>query len=192
MKLVEMYVDEEDLEHGIDAVSIVSSPAIESSYVALKGQPIELAEVDKKKQVLMGALLIPNKPILRRDEETGEEYYIHFSSNTVRKCLKLMMQRGKMNNTTLEHEVSLEGNTVIEAWLKEDLVHDKSALYGLKDPVGSLMISLYVPDKKQYEEYAKSKTGFSLEGYFTDKLQMKSVKTEDKIINEIREILSNL
>ena len=42
MKLVEMYVDEEDLEHGIDAVSIVSSPAIESSYVALKGQPIEL------------------------------------------------------------------------------------------------------------------------------------------------------
>lgn len=191
LNVIEMFVDEQDEEQGIDAVSIVSDPAIESFPVFLKNQKqIKLAEVDKERQILMGALLVPDKLIFRRDEKTGEEYYIHFRKETVRKCLALMMKRGKLNNTTEEHNIDLQGNTVVEAWIKEDMEKDKSALYGLEDPVGSLMISLHVPDKKKYNEYKKKGMAFSLEGYFTDSLKMK--KQDNDVIEQIKEILSKI
>ena len=53
----------------------------------------------------MGAALIPNKKIYRRNGD--KEYYIHFSEDTVRKASQLFLSRGKQNNSTLEHEVEL-------------------------------------------------------------------------------------
>lgn len=187
-KVIEMFIDELDQEQGINAVSIVTDPAIESFPVFLsKQKPLKLAEVDKERQILMGALLIPDKEIFRRDEETGEEYYIKFRDETVRKCLAIMMKRGKLNNTTEEHQIELEGNSVVEAWIKEDMKKDKSAIYGLNDPVGSLMISLHVPDKEKYNEYKKNGMAFSLEGAFTDQVKMSKnqTKKEEKRIYSI-------
>lgn len=189
LNVIEMFVDERDEEQGINAVSIVTDPAIESFPVFLKNQKrVKLAEVDKERQILMGALLIPDKLIFRRDEESGEEYYIHFGKETVRKALSVMMKRGKLNNTTEEHEVELEGNTVVEAWIKEDMKKDKSALYGLNDPVGSLMISLHIADKKKYKEYKKNGMAFSLEGFFSDKVKMKKVDSKNLTKEEKKRI----
>jgi len=75
MRIVELILDEEQEESGIEAISIVESPAIESDFVALKTEEIKLAEIDKEKRILLGALLIPNKPIYR----TGSEGIITFS-----------------------------------------------------------------------------------------------------------------
>ena len=80
MKIIELILDEEDFEAGIEAISIVESPAIESDFVALKNQEIKLAEVDKEKRILMGALLIPDKPIYRTGED-GEYYIFFFQRN---------------------------------------------------------------------------------------------------------------
>ena len=66
MRIVELILDEEQEESGIEAISIVESPAIESDFVALKGEEVKLAEIDKEKRILLGALLIPNKPIYRK------------------------------------------------------------------------------------------------------------------------------
>ena len=49
MKIIELILDEEQDDIGVDAISIVESPAIESDFVALKNQEIKLAEVDKEK-----------------------------------------------------------------------------------------------------------------------------------------------
>ena len=49
MKIIELILDEELEEAGIEAISIVESPAIESDFVALKAEEIKLAEVDKEK-----------------------------------------------------------------------------------------------------------------------------------------------
>ena len=77
MDIIELFIDEEDEVSGIEAVSIVESPAIESDFIALKNQEFKFAEVNKEKRILMGAALIPNKPIYRKNEEN--EYYIYFS-----------------------------------------------------------------------------------------------------------------
>ena len=60
---------------GIEAISIVERPAIEEDFITLNSKvEYKLAEVDQKKKILLGALLIPNKPILRQSEDG--EYYI--------------------------------------------------------------------------------------------------------------------
>ena len=70
MKIIELILDEESIDAGVNAISIVESPAIESDFIALsKEQEIKLAEVDKEKRVLMGAALIPNKTIFRKNGE---------------------------------------------------------------------------------------------------------------------------
>ena len=93
MKIVELILDENEDLTGIEAISIVENPAIEEDFIALKSEhDIKLAEVDKEKKILLGALLIPNKPIYRRSGK--EEYYIYFSRDTVRKASQIYLQKG--------------------------------------------------------------------------------------------------
>ena len=85
MKIIELILDEDQEEAGIDAISIVENPAIEEDFIALKNDHLKLAEVSKEKKLLMGPLLIPNKPIYRKNEDDSEEYYIYFSKDTIQK-----------------------------------------------------------------------------------------------------------
>ena len=134
MRIVELVLDEDQEFSGIEAISIVESPAIESDFVALKDDEIKLAEVSKDKRILMGALLIPNKPIYRYSEDG--EYYIYFSKNTIEKASQMYLRNGNQNNSTLEHQHQLNGLTLVESWIVEDEVHDKSRKYGMNVPLG--------------------------------------------------------
>ena len=137
MKIIELILDEAQNMMGIEAISIVENPAIEEDFVALKSNEIKLAEINKEKKILMGALLIPNKPIYRQNEEG--EYYIYFSKDTVEKASQLYLKNGNQNNSTLEHQHELNGLTLVESWIVEDEKYDKSRKYGLNVPVGTWM-----------------------------------------------------
>ena len=90
----------------------------------------------------MGALLVPNKPIYRKNGD--DEYYIYFSKDTIAKASQLYLKNGYQGNSTLEHASSLEGLTLVESWLVEDEVNDKSRAYGMNVPVGTWMGSVKV------------------------------------------------
>ena len=185
MKIIELILDEEQDDIGVDAISIVESPAIESDFVALKNQEIKLAEVDKEKKILMGALLIPNKPIYRNGGEG--EYYIFFSKDTIVKASQMFLQNGKQSNSTLEHNQALNGLTLVESWIVEDKVHDKSAMYGLDVPVGTWMGSVKVNNDGVWNEYVKTNKvrGFSIEGYFADKMEAPKENVEEQLSEEL-------
>ena len=134
MRIVELILDDEEIT-GIEAISVVENPAIEEEFIALKNEEIKLAEVSSDKRILLGALLIPNKPIYRRKGD--EEYYIYFSKDTVLKASQLYLQNGNQSKATLEHQHSINGLTLVESWIVEDETHDKSRKYGLNVPVGS-------------------------------------------------------
>jgi len=194
MKIIELILDEDEMDAGIEAISIVESPAIESDFVALKDQEIKLAEVDADKKILMGALLIPNKPIYRNGDEG--DYYIYFSKDTVCKASQMFLQNGNQSNSTLEHSKVLNGLTLVESWIVEDEVQDKSRKYGLNVPVGTWMGAVKVNNSKIWEQYVKTKKvkGFSIEGYFADKMeQTKKMDKEDMeadiLLNKIKQIL---
>jgi hypothetical protein len=186
MDIVELVIDENDDISGIEAISVVESPAIEEDFIALKNQEFKFAEVNKEKRILMGAALIPNKPIYRKSGDN--EYYIYFSKETVRKASELFFIKGNQNNSTLEHNVALTGLTAVESWIVEG-EKDKSRHYGLDVPVGTWMVSMKVHNDDVWENYVKTGKvkGFSIEGYFSDKLekpQDKSLKDELAQIEE--------
>ena len=194
MRIVELVIDEEALYSGIEAISIVDRPAIEENFIALsKEHKIELAEVDKEKRILMGAALVPNKNIYRQNED--EEYYIYFSEDTVRKASELFLMRGNQNKSTLEHEAELHGLSVVESWIIEDETHDKSRKYDMDLPVGTWMVSMKVNNDEVWNDYVKTGKvkGFSIEGYFTDKVAMSSeFVTEEEATEILEEIFDHL
>jgi len=205
MKIIELILDEES-ELGIEAISVVENPAIEEDFIALKSQEIKLAEVDGEKKILMGALLVPNKPIYRRNGE--DEYYIYFSKDTVEKASQMYLMQGNQNNSTLEHQYELNGLSLVESWIVEDKVHDKSVKYGMDLPIGTWVGSVKVNNDKVWNEFVKTGKvkGFSIEGYFADKMERPKDKIadfkepikeeeeltlEEKLLQEIIDIISN-
>ena len=193
MRIIELILDEEDIDAGVEAISIVESPAIESDFVALKNQEVRLAEVDKEKKILMGALLIPDKPIYRNGSEG--EYYIFFSKDTIVKASQMFLQNGNQSRSTLEHAQALNGLTLVESWIVEDKAKDKTALYGLDVPVGTWMGSVKVNNEDVWNEYVKTNKvkGFSIEGYFADKMEAPKEAIEEQmaeqLLNQIKDIV---
>lgn len=198
MKTIELYIDEENEFSGIEAISVVEFPAIEEDFIALKKHEVQLAEVDKEKRILMGAALIPNKEIYRTNGE--EEYNIFFSEETVKKASELFLSRGKQNNSTLEHQVDLQGLSVVESWIIEDTNMDKSKKYGLSLPKGTWMVSVKVNNDEIWEEFVKKGKvkGFSIEGFFADKLDgsnesvEEDFSLEESMLNKIKELINKL
>ena len=195
MKMIELILDEDEAI-GVEAISVVENPAIESDFIALNKQEIKLAEINKEKRLLMGALLIPQKPIYRRNGE--DEYYIFFSKKTVARASQMYLQNGNQSQSTLEHDKQLKGLTLVESWIVEDKAKDKTALYGLDVPVGTWMGSVKVENDEIWNDYVKSGKvkGFSIEGYFADKLERpneelkEDLSAEEKLINELKKALS--
>lgn len=199
MDIIELFIDENDDVSGIEAVSIVENPAIEEDFVALKTQEFKFAEVNKEKRILMGAALIPNKPIYRVSGES--EYYIYFSRETVRKASELFFIKGNHNKSTLEHQLPLEGLVAVESWIVEDKEKDKSKVYGMDMPLGTWMLSMKVLNDDVWENYVKTGKvkGFSIEGYFADKVERPNEPNqlsawnqaeEDFLVEELKQVLS--
>jgi len=189
MRIVELILGDDEIT-GIEAISVVENPAIEEDFIALKNEEIKLAEVDKEKRILMGALLVPNKPIYRRKGE--EEYYIYFSKQTVEKASQLYLMNGNQSKATLEHQHTLNGLTLVESWLVEDEVHDKSRKYGLNVPVGTWMGAVKVNNDEIWNNFVKTGKvkGFSIEGYFADKMERPQEPINDFEEEEAEEMLS--
>jgi hypothetical protein len=189
-KIIELIIDENDLQTGIHAVSVVHSPAIEENFIALSKHEIELKEVDTEKKILMGAALVPNKQILRADKD-GNGYYIYFSEDTIKKASELFLMRSNQNNATLEHKEKLNGMSVVESWVIDNPEMDKSKEYGFNLPKGTWMISMKVNNEDIWNDVKAGKVkGFSIEGYFADKYEMSQEKDErEEIINKLKEIL---
>ena len=189
MDIIELILDE-DSEGltGIEAISIVESGAIESDFISLSEQEIKLAKIDGEKRLLMGAALIPNKPIFRKNGENT--FYVYFSEKTVRRASELFFQNSMQNNATLEHEMEINNLTVVESWIVEDTEMDKSKKYGLSVPKGTWMISMKVENQEVWNDYIKTGKvkGFSIEGYFADKAQVKDPSLQSQWSKELEAI----
>ena len=195
MRIVELILDEQQMASGIDAISIVEAPAIESNFIALKSHEIKFAQVDAEKRILMGPVLIPDKPIYRKQMMGGEmqEFYVYFSKNTVCRASQMFLMKGNQGKATLEHDMALQGICMVESWIKEDMEKDKSAIYGMNDPIGTWMGCLKVTNDEIWNDYVKTGRvkGFSIEGYFADKsMPLSKVETDDEKLAKVIDILT--
>ena len=187
-KLIELIIDETAEMFGVEAVSLVKFPAIEENFVFFNQDFLSLAKLDEEQKQLVGAVLIPDKKINRLDKETNEEYDVFFTKDTIARAQKLFMANLRNNNHTFEHKEPVEGLTVVESWIKEDEKYDKSNLWGFKNmPVGTWFVQVSAENNPAIWESIKKKEvrGFSIEGWFTDKL-IEASKPKD-ILDEVCE-----
>ncbi len=200
MNIYELLIDENEDYSGVQAISIVENPAIQSDFVALADEkPVILARTNEDKRILMGAALIPDKPIYRNQD--GEEFYIYFSKETVAKAAEMFFKKSNHQNATLEHQQPIEGMTVFESWIVEDPNLDKSKKYGLDVPEGTWMVSMKVDDESIWQDQVKNDKvfGFSIEGSFANALRkevahplpsMLSDQKLDAVLAEMTEIVA--
>jgi len=126
---------------------------------------------DEEQMKVVGPLLIPNKLILRLDQE-GNPYYVFFSEDTVKQISERMLKDKRVDQVNLEHDSSIMVDSVMtESWLVEDPENDKSNIYGMTMPKNTWMATYQINDDKVWDLIKAGEVkGFSLEGYFADKL----------------------
>jgi len=191
LDLIELFIDEEESDNGIQAISLVESPAIEENFVALSKHKVEFKAVDEDKRIIIGLALVPDKPIYRRKGDY--EYNITFSKETVRKGAEMYLKSLRNNNTTLEHQQLTSGVSIIESWIVEDTEKDKTALYNLNAKKGAWAVVMKIDNEDVWKDVKEKKyLGLSIEGVFSQSKENMSNDrdlTDDELIDKIIEII---
>lgn len=190
------------------AISVVSQPAVESSFVALakqeKPKPVYLSKDDK--HMLYGVILRADFPIYRAYGD--EEFYIEFDGEAIERLERKYMKNFAQRNWTTEHLDFAEGLTLTESWIVTDLEHDKSKALGLEGvTVGSWVGGCLVDDNEIWAQVKEGTyTGFSVEAFCdleeitreiknnkhkSDKIMAKKSVKMDEILENIKNIIND-
>ena len=191
MRIVELILDEENEMGGVFAISLVDKPAIEENFIMLSEEAVEFATVDQEKRIVLGAALVPNKMILRKDKETGELYYVYFTKETIAKTAEKFFKQKLQDQSTLQHAIPLEGVTAVESWIVEDEVHDKTRKYNLSYPVGTWVVASKIYNDEVWENYVKTGKvmGYSIEGNYREAVEMGEIDIEQLVLETLLEEL---
>ena len=150
---------------------------------------------NEEQRIATGAAMIPNKMILRKDEN-GNPYYVYFTEKTIRDIAEKVFEENKHNMTNIEHRSSETNtlNTLLESWIVEDPEMDKSKALGFSVPKGTWMVSYRVNDDKTWEMIKEGKLkGFSVEGYFIEKAEAaRAQKAMEQMYADILNILKEV
>ena len=127
--------------------------------------------LDHDKRKVVGPLLIPNKLILRVDEDNNP-YYVYFSEDTVRDIAEKAMREKLLDNVNLEHNPdALVDAHMTSSWIVEDSMNDKSNMYNMNVPLGTWMGEYKVEDDATWQMIKDGVVkGFSIEGIFQNNI----------------------
>ena len=120
-----------------------------------------------------------------------EQYNVYFSKETVAQAAALFMKQKRVDSYTAEHEKPVQGLSIFESWIIQDKDQDKSNLYGFDLPQGTWMVSVYVGNDEVWQGVKEGEyKGFSIEGYFVDRLvKMQQEVSKEDIAEAVREAL---
>ena len=193
-KIVELVIDESNESLAIDAISLVSAPAIEENmvYMSKAKNNLTLAKIDSEKQEIISPALIPLKNIYRYDADTDSDYYVYFSKDTVKRCAYSYLKNNNHHKATYQHEERVSGVLTVESWIIEDSKTDKSTLYGYSLPSGTWMVKMSITNPELWEKVKTGDVkGLSIEGFFTSKYEamQKQQPTTEEILSALNEII---
>lgn len=147
-------------EAGMYRISLVTNPAIQENFIYFSEEK-DMFFVDNEKGVVVGPVIIPNKPIYRQGENGG--YYVQFSVDTIEKMMMSYAEKGLHNSFNIQHQYETDEVYMLEMWMKET-DEDKSNSYGFDLPVGTVFAKAYVKSEAIRDEIkASGLNGFSIE-----------------------------
>lgn len=165
-------------DSDVFAISLVENPAIEENFIYLSAQkPQHILLEDAEKHIIMGAVLVPDKPIYRN--QGGEEFYIQFSRETIETLAYDYMINKRQHNTTVDHQKCVNDVVVVETWLKTS-ENDKSNDYGMDLPVGTWLATMKVNNDDVWKRVKSGELqGYSIESMVNlDEIKLEKQDTE--------------
>lgn len=172
-----------EINETLTDISLVKYPATESTWLCFSKDNVKTYIFsDNEKQIITGAVLIPNQRIYRRDGEN--EYYVFFSEDTIRIIAEQYFNSFKNKSFTLEHSYNTNDVTVIESWIVENPDMDKSTALGLELSKGTWVMSAKVNSKDLWDRIKSGEfNGFSVAGLFsTDSVENQIIKEAEELI----------
>ena len=172
-------------------VIIVAQPSKKTERVAGELWQNMQFSLDDDKRIITGPLMIPNKMIVRKDKN-GEPYYVYFSKDTIKKMAEKFLAMNKHNNTDTDHNYKItNSNTLVESWISQSKMHDKSYALGYVLPEGTWYVSYKVNDDATWDRIKNNELkGFSLAGPFIEKLT--EDQKSDRTLESIKQILQDV
>ena len=164
-----------------EATSVNAKPTMNRNPNSSTLVDSNFAETRVEKQLIAGPLMIPKQLIYRWDVYNGD-YYCYFSEDTIEKIAYKYLINKHQGNVNIEHSEDevVEDITLVESWLVENPKMDKSyALMGKEYPKNTWFGIMKVNNKSVWEEHVKTGKvkGFSVEGFFADKMINASKQT---------------
>ena len=190
-----------DLSEGVYAIALVDYPAVESNFMAFKSEkkPLMYSVQNEEQHVIFGVLMRADWPIYRVGN-SGYEYYIVYSKETVRQMAQKMLSDGAQNSFNAMHNLAnpIPGIECFQLFLKD--VEKGVSPAGFEDIEDGSLFGAFKVNNIEAWQAIKDGTfkGFSIEGYFTvdeakqiENKQSKNQKnTMSKLKNALRKLLA--
>lgn len=158
----------EDEGDGIAFISLVNDPAVESNWFAYnkEHQPMQFQIADEEQHILLGVIMRADFPMYRVGN-SGYEYYIKYSKETIAKMARKMLDDKTFNYVDTEHNNQCVDGVKLEELFIKDIDKGINPL-GFEDiENGSLFGKYRVLNDEVWADVKAGKfKGFSLEGYF--------------------------
>jgi len=182
-----------DGDIGIGATSLVSLPAMQSSFLHFNEESPQFMFADEEKRELVGAIMIPDKLIFRKIEDRA--FYVNFTEQVIRDLTSKMIKSGTAGLFTIQHEVEVEDGQidVLEVWVK-DSEDDKSVALGIDEPIGTAFMKVKVNNEVVWNSVKESGlTGFSIEldASIVKKNELFNEQKEPETQMKITDVFSN-
>lgn len=164
-------------DSDIYAISLVDEPAIEENFIYLSKDKQEQIFLEKEdKHLIVGAVLVPNKPIYRNNGK--EEFYIQFSKETIEHLAYDYLMNGRMYSVTTDHKDIADDICLVESWIKTS-DNDKSNDYGMNLPIGTWIAAMKVENEEVWQRVKQGELkGFSIESFVNlDEINLKKQNT---------------
>ena len=193
------YIDiNEDDNTGLDAISLVSTPAVEIDFLCFEkdGSKEISFSANEDKHIISGIALRADFPIYRRNGDY--EYYVVFTKEIIRKIVNKYAKNGLFNSVNLQHN---DHNFTNKAIMIESYIIDKERgicpieFSDIED--GSWYVSFHIEDEMLWNEVKDGKilNGFSVQGLFNliedsvadteEKLSQQKEQTFDEWLEEL-------
>ena len=163
------YINIDDELTGINAISLVESPAVEKDFLCFsKEKETVKLNFDNAKRVISGVVCLADTPIYRYNERYGE-YYVVFSKETIQKMVEKFAKMDLFKSVNLQHDDTkfVDGIYMFESYIinKERGINPVE----FSDiPDGSWICSFKVENDELWGEIINGNklNGFSLQGLF--------------------------
>ncbi len=182
-----MAVNDAKSPSKINLVSVVADPAIKSKGKLFKDDLVKefTFAIVQDEQRIIAPVLIPDVEIYRNDEDG--EYIMTFSKEVIKQLYDDFKKSGDNRRLNMNHSSQMINGFINSDWIVEDTYYDKTRMYGINVPVGTVMFDVKIEDSEQWALIKEQgMSGFSIEATLGIRpANLSKQLTDDEIIDSL-------